>query len=193
LENNLKYNKRALEALFYALSKNQHKKDELRYNENGDVMLQLAFQKQKEKKFIFSFIGFSLVFMFIYFMLDYLSGGYQPMIDDYGVYLVVINVVLNIVMSLISALMFNLSTAYQDLTKKKSDATSYMPFISVILGFFTYGCTSCMISFLAVVGISFGVLMLPLHNLPYKLIGLLLLLIVFFIQTLIIKKGKCKI
>ena len=114
------------------------------------------------------------------------------MIEDYGVYLVLINVALNIFMSLISAVMFALSSPNKK-QNKSIEATGYMPFLSVILGFFTFGCTSCMIGFLAALGITFGVFMLPLYNLPYKLLGLLLLMITFYIQRLIIKKMTCKI
>ena len=109
-------------------------------------MFKLVLSMQKQKKYIFSLIGYLLVFSIIYFMLDYLSGGYLPMIQDYGIYLVVINVLLNIAMSFISALMFNFSTAQVSLTKR-GEATGYLSFLSVLLGFFTYGCTSCMITF----------------------------------------------
>ncbi len=155
-------------------------------------MYKLILQMQKEKKYIISFLIYSSVFMFIYFMLDYLSGGYKPMIEDYGAYLVVINIILNILMSTISAMMFNLSTAQVKLTRR-GEASGYMSFISVILGFFTYGCTSCMVTFLGVIGLSFTVFVLPLHNLPYKILGLGLLIIGFIVQAILIQKAKCKI
>jgi hypothetical protein len=147
---------------------------------------------QKQKKYIFSLIGYLLVFSIIYFMLDYLSGGYLPMIQDYGIYLVVINVLLNIAMSFISALMFNFSTAQVSLTKR-GEATGYLSFLSVLLGFFTYGCTSCMITFLGVIGISFGIYVLPLHNLPYKILGLVILSLALVVQSVLINRAKCKI
>lgn len=155
-------------------------------------MYNKALQMQKQKKYIISFFVYTAIFSAIYFTLDYLSGGYKPLIKDYGFYLVIINVVLNIFMSFISALMFNLSTAQVSLTKK-GEAAGYLSFISVILGFFTYGCTSCMITFLGVIGISFGVYMLPLHNLPYKLLGLLILIASIFLQRYLINNAKCKI
>lgn len=155
-------------------------------------MIRLVLIKQKEKKYIISLGGFFLVFLFIYFMLDYLSGGYAPMVEDFGVYLVVLNISVNVIMSFISALMFNFSTALQSLSKK-GESTGLMSFVSVILGFFTFGCTSCMIAFLAAVGINFAVIPLAMHNFPYKLIGLGLLVIVFIIQLYIIKNSKCKI
>lgn len=155
-------------------------------------MFKLTLLMQKQKKYVISFLLYTSFFLFIYFMLDYLSGGYGPMIKDYGRYLVVINVILNTVMALISALMFNLSTAQMSLTKR-GESTGYLSFLSVILGFFTYGCTSCIITFLGVLGISFGVYLLPLHNLPYKLLGLVILIVSLVIQGVLIQKAKCKI
>lgn len=155
-------------------------------------MIKLVLLKQKEKKYLISLGVFFLIFLFIYFMLDYLSGGYKPMLEDFGTYLVVLNVLVNVVMSVISAVMFNFSTALQSLSKR-GENTGMMPFLSVIFGFFTFGCTSCMIAFLAVLGINFAVIPLAMHNFPYKLIGLGLLVIVFIIQLYIIKNSKCKI
>ena len=155
-------------------------------------MFKVALKMQKEKKYIISFLIYLTVFSVIYFMLDYLSGGYGPLIKDYGVYLVVINVILNISMASISSLMFNLSTAQVALTRK-GESVGYLSFVSVILGFFTYGCTSCIITFLGVIVISFSVLILPLHNLPYKLIGLVILIAALFLQRYLINNAKCKI
>ncbi len=155
-------------------------------------MFRLTLRMQKQKKYIISLFIYMSFFLFIYFMLDYLSGGYKPMINDYGYYLVVINVVLNILMSAISALMFNLSTAQMALTKR-GENTGYLSFLGVILGFFTYGCTSCIITFLGVLGISFGVYLLPLHNLPYKLLGLFIIIGALIVQGFLIKNAKCKI
>lgn len=155
-------------------------------------MFKLTLIMQKQKKYVISFMIYLAFFLFIYFMLDYLSGGYKPMIEDYGSYLVVINIFLNLFMGLISALMFNLSTAQMSLTKK-GESTGYLSFLSVILGFFTYGCTSCMITFLGVIGISFGVYLLPLYNLPYKILGLAILIGALVLQGFLIKNSKCKI
>ncbi len=64
-----------------------------------------------------------------------------------------------------------------------------MGILSVIFGIFTYGCTPpCVISFLAVFGISFSVIALPFAGLPYKLISLALL----FLGVFILKKRTRK-
>lgn len=155
-------------------------------------MFKLVLNMQKEKRYIIMFGVYLAIFSFIYFMLDYLSGGYKPMIEDYGTYLVVLNIIINLLMSATSALMFNLSTAQMKLTKR-GEATGYLSFLSVILGFFTYGCTSCMLTFIGIFTTSFAVMALPLHNFPYKLIGLGILIVVFIIQAILIEKAKCKI
>lgn len=155
-------------------------------------MLSLVLQKQKTPKFIISFVIYSIFFIVIYFLLDTLNGGYFDMERQYGAYLVYINIALNIVMSLMSAFMFNLSSALVDLTKKEGKGT-FMTMFSVLFGVLTYGCTSCVIAFFAVVGITFSVAVLPLAGLPYKLISLALLILGFFWLLREIKRSQCKL
>lgn len=155
-------------------------------------MLDLVYQKQKEKKYIVSFIIYAALFLFIYFLLDSLNGGYQKMTQDFGLYLVVINIIINIVMSLFSAHMFNLSSALVDLTKKEGKGT-FMTMFSVLFGVLTYGCTSCVIAFFAVIGITFSVAVLPMAGLPYKLASVLLLLLGYLWLRKEIKNSQCKV
>ncbi|MDY0211247.1 MAG: hypothetical protein RBQ91_07595 [Acholeplasma sp.] len=155
-------------------------------------MLPLVYQKQLEKKYIGLFVLYTGVFLLIYFLLDNLNGGLSKMANDYGVYLVVINVGLNIIMSLFSAHMFNLSSAMVALTKKEGKGT-FMTMFSVLFGILTYGCTSCVIAFFAVIGITFSVAVLPLAGLPYKLISLSLLLLGYAWLLREIKNTQCKI
>jgi hypothetical protein len=155
-------------------------------------MLDLVYQKQKERKYILLFLLYSAVFLFIYFILDSLNGGYSKMIEDYGLYLVIINIVINIGMSLFSAHMFNLSSAMVDLTKKEGKGT-FMTMFSVLFGILTYGCTSCVIAFFAVIGITFSVAVLPLAGLPYKLASVLLLMLGYLWLRREIKHTQCKL
>ena len=155
-------------------------------------MLSLVLQKQKTPKYLMSFFIYSVFFMVIYFLLDSLNGGYFDMGMQYGQYLVHINIALNIVMSLLSAFMFNLSSALVDLTKKEGKGT-FMTMFSVLFGVLTYGCTSCVIAFFAVIGITFSVAVLPLAGLPYKLISLGLLFIGLFWLIREIKRSQCKL
>jgi hypothetical protein len=155
-------------------------------------MLSLVLQKQKTPKFIISFMVYTVFFIIIYFLLDTLNGGYFDMELQYGMYLVYINIALNIVMSILSAVMFNLSSALVDLTKKEGKGT-FMTMFSVLFGVLTYGCTSCVIAFFAVVGITFSVAVLPMAGLPYKLISLALLILGFFWLLREIKRSQCKL
>jgi hypothetical protein len=155
-------------------------------------MLSLVLKKQKTPKFIISFIVYAVFFIIIYFLLDTLNGGYFDMERQYGIYLVYVNIALNILMSILSAFMFNLSSALVDLTKKEGKGT-FMTMFSVLFGVLTYGCTSCVIAFFAVIGITFSVAVLPLAGLPYKLISLVLLMVGFLWLLREIKRSQCKL
>lgn len=155
-------------------------------------MMYEVVSKIKSKKFILLGLVFFGFFMAIYTTLDYFNGGYQKMINDFGVYLVIINVMINLVMSFISGLMFIMSTALFDVTKKEGKGT-FMTMISVLFGVLTYGCTSCVISFFAVIGITFSVAALPFAGLPYKFLSLVLLLIGFLWLLREVKTSTCKI
>lgn len=155
-------------------------------------MLEMVKTKQKEPKAIVRIIAFMALFLLIYSLLDYLNGGYNKMIFDYGFYLVVVNIGLNLFMSFLSSYMWSLSMTFVKLTGS-SDRGSHATFISLLFGLFTYGCTPCLIAFFATFGITLGVAILPLMGLPYKLITLLILLIGYFYLIREIKHPKCKI
>jgi hypothetical protein len=155
-------------------------------------MLTAVLHMQKEKKAILSFTGYFAFFMVTYLIVDSLNMSYQNMIIEYGLYLVVINVILNILMSVISATMFNFSTSLVKLNGKEGKATNFAN-LSILFGLLTYGCTSCVIAFFAVIGITFSVMVLPFAGLPYKLVSLVLLIggLVWLIYE--IKNTNCKI
>lgn len=139
-------------------------------------MLTMALARQKEKKMIVQGLIFFGFFMLIYTILDNLNGGYALMREDFGLGLVILNIFTNIIMSLMSAFMMNLSTALFVFTKKEGKGTILSAF-AVIFGIFTYGCTPCVIAFLAAFGITFSVLVLPLAGYPYKLLSVLILVL----------------
>lgn len=154
-------------------------------------MIKLALSMQKEKRFIIQGIIIFVVFMTIYTILDYLNGGYVAMYDEYGLFLVIINIVINIIMTFISTMLFNLSSAMMAMTGKEGKS-SFSSMIAVFFGMLTYGCTPCVIGFFAVIGITFSVAVLPLAGLPYKLIalGILLLGSVWLLYEL--NRAKCR-
>lgn len=155
-------------------------------------MLATVLQMQKDKKAILSLLGYFAFFMVTYLIVDSLNMSYQEMIRVYGLYLVVINIILNIAMSLISATMFNFSTSLVKLNGKEGKATNFAN-LSILFGLLTYGCTSCVIAFFAVVGITFSVAVLPLAGLPYKIISLVLLIGGFVWLMYEIQNTKCKV
>ena len=155
-------------------------------------MLAAAIQLQKTKKYIIQGILFFSFFILIYTLIDGLNMSYSNMIIEYGIYLVVINILLNIVMSFLSALLMNLSTAMVVLKGKEGKGSTF-GFFSIIFGIFTYGCTACVIAFLASVGIAFSVIALPLAGLPYQLISFVLIVIGLIWVTKEIQNGKCKV
>lgn len=155
-------------------------------------MLKAAFQLQLKKKYIIQGSVFFVLFMIIYTLVDRLNMTYRDMILSYGLFLVIINIFTNIVMSLLSALLMNLSTTMVELKGKEGKSSTFGA-LSVLFGILTYGCTSCVIAFLASIGIAFSVIALPLAGFPYKIISLLIICIGLFWMTKEIQNGKCKI
>ena len=147
---------------------------------------------QKERKYIIQGVIVFLLFITLYTVLDYLNIGYELMIEEYGIFLVIGNIFLNILMAFISAFMWNISTALVKLTGKEGKG-SFMSGLAVIFGMLTYGCTSCVIAFFSTIGITFAIAALPLAGLPYKLLALVLLIIGFFWLKYETNHVKCKI
>ena len=65
-------------------------------------MIKAVFMEQTKRKYIIQGIILLIVFMFLYTLLDYFNGGYQEMIKNYGLFLVIINISINLIMSLAS-------------------------------------------------------------------------------------------
>lgn len=121
------------------------------------------------------FVLFLISFLAINFTMDYLNLPYTQMFQKYGLSLVVINIILNIIMSFITATTLTVSVINIKIQGKDTKSSS-LSFFSVLFAVMTYGCTSCVISFLAIFGISYSVALLPLAGLPYKLLTLVILL-----------------
>jgi hypothetical protein len=155
-------------------------------------MISEALNLLKTKKMMLQGFAFFAFFMVIYTMIDGFNLSYPAMQEQYGSYLVAINILLNFTMALLSALLLNLSTAMAAL-KGKDSKGSNLSFVSVLFGILTYGCTPCVIAFFASVGIAFSVIALPLAGLPYKLISLMLIIIGILWTIREIKFGQCKV
>jgi len=155
-------------------------------------MVKLAFDLLKTKKYVIQGMIFLLLFLFIYFIVDYLNMSYEAMANQFGTYLVVINIFMNVIMAILSTLLMNLSTAMVEIKGRESKASN-LGFVSVLFGILTYGCTSCVIAFFAAIGISFSVIALPLAGFPYKIMSLVLIVIGLGIVIRQIHSGVCKI
>lgn len=131
---------------------------------------------------------FFAVFLAMYTLLDSFNLSYTQMATDFGIYLVIINITLNIFMATLSAIMIGSAS---DQFKEPKGAN--MSFVSIVFGIFTYGCTSCVITFLATFGITFSVAVLPFAGLPYKLLSVLFIIIGYFWTRREIKNTVCNI
>jgi len=157
-------------------------------------MTKFAFNKLKTKKYIIQGIIFFIAFFFLYSILDYLNV--REMSKTPSNMWILSNIILNLIMGLTTALLMNLSTIMVEL-KSGGDTGSRLGFFSVFFGIFTYGCTSCVVTFLAAVGISFSPTIFPfihvLDGMLYKFLSLILLGIGLFIVLWNIEKGVCKV
>ena len=155
-------------------------------------MFILALKNLKQRKYLIQALLFFITFMVIYSIIDSLNMSMSEMVETYGLYLVIINITLNIVMSLLAALLMHLSTSMVELKGKDSKGAN-LGFLSILFGIFTYGCTSCVIAFLASVGIAFSVITLPLAGLPYKFISLILIVLGVLYIRYELEHSKCKV
>ena len=155
-------------------------------------MLTYVIQKQWKPNFLLLNAFYFAFFLFIYTLVDSFNLSYEAMNAQFGLWLVVLNVAMNILMAFLSMMMLGLTSAQFELSGKESKGSN-LSFISVFFGILTYGCTPCVISFFAAIGISFSVIALPFAGFPYKLLSLVMLLmgLVWVIHS--IQKTVCKI
>lgn len=155
-------------------------------------MFKTIFAMQRQKKFIIRGIVIFIMFIILYFMLDRLNMDYSKMIDDYGLYLVIINILLNIIMAALSAFMWNISSGLVELTGREGKG-SFVSGFAYIFGLLTYGCTPCVIAMFSTIGLTFSIAVLPLAGLPYKFVALGLLILGLFWLIYETNHVKCKI
>lgn len=159
-------------------------------------MLSLAFKKLfKKKLFLQNIIIFALM-MLIYSMLDFLGyrdGVQNGITSSTGV--VIINVIINIFLAGLTTLTIGLSTANAQIMGKEVKGSGFFPTLAVILGFITFGCTSCVITFFASIGITFlaSASALAGNGIWFKFGALGLLIIGLIFVMLMIKNATCKV
>ena len=111
---------------------------------------------------------------------------------EYSKGLVATNILINLIMAGLSAGLMVLSSLMVRLKSVDSKGAN-LSFVSILFGLLTYGCTPCVISFFASVGITFSVIALPLAGLPYKFISLILLGIGIAWTLREMNRGVCKV
>ena len=121
-------------------------------------------------------MGILAIYLLIFFTIDYLNMPYTVMAKEEGIVVVSLHILLNLVMAGLSTYLFQLHESVFSQIGKAIKG-SYTPVYASIFGLLTYGCTPCVISFFAAIGINFTIVALPWAGLPYKLISLLILLI----------------
>lgn len=151
-------------------------------------ILKISFGKERRVSLILWFLAFQM----IYFIVDYLNMSYVEMVRNYGLYLVIINILINTLMALLGSLMIVMASVNFNLTAKDLPQSN-ASFIAILFGILTYGCTTCVITFFAAIGINFFVLALPLAGLPYKLFALLFLIVSFYFVLRSLNKSMCRI
>ena len=159
-------------------------------------MLQLAFKKQLEKKLLIQNIIVFVLMMVIYTMLDWL--GYRDATQNNittPTGIIVANVIINIFLSSLTTLTIGLSTANVQIMGREVRGSGFFPTLAIILGFITFGCTSCVITFFASIGITFlaSASALAGNGIWFKLGALGLLIIGLVFVSIMISKTTCKI
>ncbi len=156
-------------------------------------MIKTAFLKQKEKNYIYMNLGFFAFFMILYTIIDWLNMPYSQMTNTFGIVLTISNIFMNIIMAALSTLMMTLTAAQFKLTGSESKANN-VTFASILVGVLTYGCTPCVISFFAGIGISLtAAAAYPLGGFPFKFLSLGLLLLGFGWILWRLNKAVCKV
>ena len=115
------------------------------------------------------------------------------MSSNFGIGVVIIHVIINILIGVLSSIMVGFSIINYQLTKVEPKGSNAIPFITFIFGILTFGCTSCVVAFLAAIGIAFSPIVLPSGNLLWKIAALVFVILGFLWIMYSIEHTKCKI
>ncbi len=127
----------------------------------------------------YKLINFALfaVFLLIYTVLDINAvESYSVYVTDFGVGILIMHLLLNFLISAVSSVVITWSFISLSVYKKDVKGTN-LPFVGVVIGFLTFGCTPCVVAFLAIFGITFVPLLLPNGNLLWKVLVLLIIIV----------------
>ena len=138
-------------------------------------------------------IAFLIIFG-LYTFFDILAfGSYQSMVNELGTSITTVHLIINALLSLMTSFMVSMTQIKLRLTKSEPLGSTGIPTFSFVFGLLTFGCTPCVVGFLAAVGIAFTPIMLPNGNLLWKLILVLLITVGLIYILYSIEKSTCKI
>lgn len=157
-------------------------------------MLNIIYKKSFERNYIFLQIGLFIFFTGLYIFLDFEGNtNYFVMVDSFGLGVTLIHILVNIIIGFLSMIMVSYSIINYQFTKKDVPGSNAIPLISFIFGILTFGCTSCVVAFLASVGIAFTPVLLPNGNLLFKFAALLIVLLGFFWVLYKLEHTTCEV
>jgi len=135
-----------------------------------------------------------LFFMGLYTFLDFEgSTNYTIMTQQFGLSITIIHIGINIIIAVLSSIMVTFSIINYKLTKIEPLGSNVIPMFTFLFGILTFGCTSCVVAFLAAVGIAFSPIVFPNANLIWKLVALLFVILGFVWIMYSIEHTKCKL
>ena len=121
------------------------------------------------------------------------NTNYTVMKAEFSLFIVIVHIFINILIAVMTSIMVTFSIINYNLTKMEPKGSNAIPFLTFIFGLLTFGCTSCVVAFLAAVGIAFSPLVLPNGNLIWKFVALLFVSLGFIWIMYSIQHTKCKI
>lgn len=158
------------------------------------MMLNIIKKETFKGNNVLILIGTFIFFMGLYVFLDFEGNtNYSIMSNTFGTGVVTIHILINIVIAMLTAVMVTFSIVNYKLTKIEPKGSNAIPFLAFIFGIFTFGCTPCVVAFVASIGIAFTPLVLPNGNLLWKLGALLFVVLGFLWIMYSIQHTKCEI
>ena len=151
--------------------------------------MQLLLMQHKTRKGLLINAGFFAAFLLIYVLLD-INGneGYGNLLALEGMTTLVLHIIMTVLLAIASSIVITWSYLSVQLFKKDVVATN-IPFLGVAIGFFTFGCTPCVVAFLSIFGITFVPLLLPMANLLFKVLVFLLIVASGALTLYYVQKG----
>jgi multisubunit Na+/H+ antiporter MnhF subunit len=132
--------------------------------------MQLLLEQHKTKKGLSINAAFLAAFLLIYVLLD-INGneGYANLLALEGMTTLVLHLIMTLLLAVASSIVVTWSYLSVQLFKQDVAATN-LPFLGVAIGFFTFGCTPCVVAFMSLFGVTFVPLLLPMANLLFKVL-----------------------